>query len=410
MACPFPVGNVANARCPQGAIYARHGLAACCPATCGTCGGQGCKRRPGGAEQCCALQIRHSQPRCSQSHPAPCIPDKDHDPKSREEVLRLFHISKTGTTSLFEELKVCLGPNVGVISNEGCWPSVARWASHGPTTLLLRQPRAHILSLYKHCRYSGWGRWKSKNFPRGAGGAYSKTKDSFTAGFGAWLLHFRELWTDAAQVGRHIARGRWWTGWGCYHPINPQTRALTCTGAAEHYEDAQAVREWDWRENATLPSAYVALSEASMVGVLELYDEHLCTVLYTMASRRARGGKVPPLPASCTCAHRNANSAPVNDTRIRVTHDWPVGHPKRAPPVRLSQLPDHTLTSIDALTRNDAVLYASALRRAIQAARQVEVLTGQRLLCRSRLVALRAELQYLPAAVTLLNEALLDAG
>ena len=50
--------------------------------------------------------------------------------------------------------------------------------------MLLRHPRAHLLSMYRHCRYSGWGRWRSTSFPRNG---------TLVAGFGKWLAHFQEL-------------------------------------------------------------------------------------------------------------------------------------------------------------------------------------------------------------------------
>ena len=35
-----------------------HGIAACCPTACGTCGGHGCELRLGGKASCCAIAIQ----------------------------------------------------------------------------------------------------------------------------------------------------------------------------------------------------------------------------------------------------------------------------------------------------------------------------------------------------------------
>eukprot|EP00903_Cladosiphon_okamuranus_P006180 g6077.t1 len=45
----------------------------CCPLTCGTCAGQGCRRRPGGASDCCGSSIMNSDVYCDDTGVAPCI-------------------------------------------------------------------------------------------------------------------------------------------------------------------------------------------------------------------------------------------------------------------------------------------------------------------------------------------------
>jgi hypothetical protein len=44
----------------------------CCTASCGTCGGDGCNSRPGGAEQCCRNAIASAGQRCELLGP-PCV-------------------------------------------------------------------------------------------------------------------------------------------------------------------------------------------------------------------------------------------------------------------------------------------------------------------------------------------------
>ena len=43
---------------------------ACCASSCGTCGGLGCDRRPGGAANCCIGQITEV---CGSGQDAPCV-------------------------------------------------------------------------------------------------------------------------------------------------------------------------------------------------------------------------------------------------------------------------------------------------------------------------------------------------
>ena len=59
--------------CPAGSISGSHGVAACCPAACGHCGGRGCEDRAGGRQACCALDIQTAGRSCNGTAP-PCVP------------------------------------------------------------------------------------------------------------------------------------------------------------------------------------------------------------------------------------------------------------------------------------------------------------------------------------------------
>jgi len=48
------------------------GSSVCCPASCGTCGGLGCKDRPGGKDACCADHLHANSGSCKRNMP-PCI-------------------------------------------------------------------------------------------------------------------------------------------------------------------------------------------------------------------------------------------------------------------------------------------------------------------------------------------------
>merc|ERR1711998_294591 len=45
----------------------------CCPAECGTCAGEGCGSREGGAKNCCAKKITPANQKCSETGTAPCV-------------------------------------------------------------------------------------------------------------------------------------------------------------------------------------------------------------------------------------------------------------------------------------------------------------------------------------------------
>ena len=66
---------LAASECPGGSIPGKHGVAACCPAACGHCGGRGCEERAGGREACCALDIQKAGRPCNGTAP-PCVPER----------------------------------------------------------------------------------------------------------------------------------------------------------------------------------------------------------------------------------------------------------------------------------------------------------------------------------------------
>ena len=59
-----------TALCSAGIRHATGGF--CCNATCGTCGGRGCSKRPGGPSQCCEPSIRKRGRKCLSSEDVAC--------------------------------------------------------------------------------------------------------------------------------------------------------------------------------------------------------------------------------------------------------------------------------------------------------------------------------------------------
>eukprot|EP00903_Cladosiphon_okamuranus_P006680 g6520.t1 len=49
----------------------------CCPLSCGRCGGSGCSKLSGGADDCCTKNVKASGDKCSETKAAPCIIDTD---------------------------------------------------------------------------------------------------------------------------------------------------------------------------------------------------------------------------------------------------------------------------------------------------------------------------------------------
>ena len=92
------------------------------------------------------------------------------------------------------------------------------------------------------------GRWRSTSFPRNG---------TLVAGFGSrWRIS--RVRDRAPRVDLASPRASWWTGWGCYHPLDPQARddVREPPGRADNCGSQRVpVRTWDWRGNATLDRA-----------------------------------------------------------------------------------------------------------------------------------------------------------
>lgn len=67
--CSLPLVGTGDPQCTTGI---RRGDVACCASSCGTCGGRGCSRRPGGASNCCVSGVTASGRSCNETT-APCI-------------------------------------------------------------------------------------------------------------------------------------------------------------------------------------------------------------------------------------------------------------------------------------------------------------------------------------------------
>ena len=62
-----------ESECPAGSIASTTGVAACCPARCGRCGGKDCDQLADGPQSCCAAYIQKVGRTCNGTNP-PCIP------------------------------------------------------------------------------------------------------------------------------------------------------------------------------------------------------------------------------------------------------------------------------------------------------------------------------------------------
>lgn len=204
-------------------------------------------------------------------------------------------------------------------------------------SVMLREPRAHIYSLYTMTCCSWWGR-------KERGHAEFPQLDNVTAWL-TWFLKSNMTWggTRASKDPKIFFT---------YHPLNFQARHFTCLS------DPHQV---------TLPEPSIdSVLESfrhnyEFVGILERYQESVC-LFTSMAS-----GK---LPAYCDCDDPESWSTfPDRHEKFDVPHH------------HITDLTSNDIKMIDALTSKDAVLYAEGVRRFIKDIDLAEQKHGQRILC-----------------------------
>ena len=246
-----------------------------------------------------------------------------------------YHVPKTGGDSfkylLRDELK---RRGRTFWSNEWC-PR----RSNGTSTMVFREPRAHVVSQYFECRDSEWAlgnraKWEALHgaFPR------NSTKRDPYAGFKKWIRHFATGSQD---------------DFGCYDPRDMQARyvACSCERTCAHHLT---------QHHPTPARAAAGLAALDVVGVMEHFDASACLVMDAAGL---------DLPDACFCDTPSSFTG----ARYHVAHGLARHSPR--------DLDQETLAAIDALTALDRHLYNAARRRFAKRVLAVEARLGRRILC-----------------------------
>ena len=273
----------------------------------------------------------------------------------------LTHVPKAAGSSLNVDLVQSLAGRLNFSTEEACFLSFSKKGALN--FIMLRSPRAHVLSQYYQCRY---GRRADRSGFGGPVAPYERHPTLWTgpamSGFSNWVAFFARNWTFSPS-----ARGDQF----CYNPRDYQTRALTCRGkhtfASLKEREVQALNDpkasgnvwlgghlWQkWAlENghhagAELPStddAIRSLGAASAVGIVEHYHLSVCLFLF-----EAGASAHMTMPRSCLCGLSPAAAAEKHNAHGLPAHT-------------LDDVSPAALQLVDTITRRDAVVYAHALR------------------------------------------------
>lgn len=297
------------------------------------------------------------------------------------EQLVLVHVPKTAGTSLKHDLLETHSLPVAQ-SLEHCAPSLRDASPDARLVVVVRRPRAHVLSQFMHCKYFHSGKRDAHSHP-----AFDRAEDD-ALGFARWVEHFANHTRRLALQQRRAVED-----FACYNPLNMQSRYLTCRGL-DHVDPAgrqcqflkvrHRPRGYDCFPRAhrcfgpddcvpSWPHVLAGLHEVPIVGVTEHYFETVCLVVLRMTGS---------LPAGCDCASRANSTAPAAaresaaepEGRLhRIRHGLPERHER--------DVPAGTWRVVDQITRVDSRLYAVALQRFLDDVRAAEEQTGVRLMC-----------------------------
>ena len=218
---------------------------------------------------------------------------------------------------------------------------------NGPRFVMLREPTAHVFSLYNHCQ-RGQGMQLHHYMPT-----------TLRAWAWAWARG-----NDSPLTRSGKGTGRFWGDRACaYNPRDFQTTRLLRATSATRVGRRSRCAEAALVDGGALGVARAALRNATFVGVTHFMDASVCVAHFALHAALPRAGQ---------CDDLCRDNAP---KLAALSHG--VDHEK----LDEETLDRATLDAVWRLTRADQVLYADALARFVADARRVERAPGARLLC-----------------------------
>jgi hypothetical protein len=200
------------------------------------------------------------------------------------------------------------------------------------STVMVRNPREHVFSQYKHCR----------------------THWNHTVEFEEWVdcwLDFR--YNANLSYKKNPVEQQPDVCFGChYNPHNLQSQRMVCKNTSEYRDDEHLQHD-----------AIQALKTAGFVGVSEAYQESLCLLTYVVQGK---------LPASCNCENKSAWES------FNLSH---IQHHTNELHLSIEDVPESVLHKVDSLTVHDNALHTAGVNRFLTQIHQVQQHTGIKIMC-----------------------------
>eukprot|EP00933_Yihiella_yeosuensis_P014634 TRINITY_DN13040_c0_g1_i1.p1 TRINITY_DN13040_c0_g1~~TRINITY_DN13040_c0_g1_i1.p1 ORF type:complete len:376 (+),score=47.61 TRINITY_DN13040_c0_g1_i1:149-1276(+) len=253
--------------------------------------------------------------------------------------LWILHVPKAAGTSLYNDLSIKyanVNNTISVISAETCLPTMmSQTHSEDLIAIMFREPIALTYSEYWQCRVGPTFRNELVGSPSGP-----------FENLSTWLNHYASAPALASPKEADL---------DCFHPLNLQTRALTCTRETCHqYQETNLQEALDRLRKPNV-----------VVGLTEYYQESRCLIEFR------QGGK---LPSYCNCEDRDAWSSFV------ATHETHFGVPSH----NISELSKEQIEAIEKLTVLDRQLYPKAKKVFFSAIEEAEKQLSTKILCKDQ--------------------------
>eukprot|EP00929_Paragymnodinium_shiwhaense_P077840 TRINITY_DN40188_c0_g1_i1.p1 TRINITY_DN40188_c0_g1~~TRINITY_DN40188_c0_g1_i1.p1 ORF type:complete len:415 (+),score=87.76 TRINITY_DN40188_c0_g1_i1:141-1385(+) len=279
-----------------------------------------------------------------------------------------LHIPKDAGASFDDDVmnrKRVLQNGTGFFTEEWCFHDMRlrnnRDGREGNRMItFLREPRAHVLSMYWQCTTSEWATEIDNETHRPLSGKVFNALPEFKD-FGTWLRHFSHEGEAAGSSAPKPGTLKSTKDFGCYHPFNLQTRQLTCSGQRPWHLYIKETFANEQQIHQPLDEAEQNLKEIFFVGITEHYQASVCLLMIKMGR---------PLPEFCDCENMEAWAS---FSSIHYTH----GVKKHS----IANASAEELAMIDALTADDQRLYRAASIRFFKEVKGVQEKSGVRLIC-----------------------------
>lgn len=250
-----------------------------------------------------------------------------------------MHIPKTAGRSVYRDLwRLAPGFRKGILTKEECHGYGSQRGADLVVTML-RNPRSHIESQYKHCSRS-----RVPFRP-------SELPGSFGAWVHAWFNLSKQGWPNQGDVDS-VANMPFF----CYSPVNLQCHRFTCTER--------------WKPPLVVDSklAIKHMQDSWFIGITEWYKESMCLLYVRLRSK---------FPQGCDCRNTSAWAAfKVQSIGASSAYHDPMIGPKK--------VSEQLLGMINEITSADRALYAAAKERFFTDVHQVEDFFGKKIICGER--------------------------
>ena len=270
------------------------------------------------------------------------------DQKVKDEA-KVFHLHtpKVAGCSVVEDLSGMVGRDE-VFSDEVCF-SYSSKGSYENTVVMVREPRAHVYSMYQFCHLAldpGYRFMVGKRQ-----GLKGQANYHLASSFSEWINE----WYESPRWGNYDIYEDYEF---CYCPYNLQSSRLACNSE----KDAKYCYA-----TSDFEKVMKNIHSATILGVVEAYHESFCLFSAQL---------LDSLPEHCDCESPAWSSYVKTNVSHHDHFNGTFGS--------IYDMPKDIIQKVDSMTQEDRALYKAGVERFIVDINKVEVRFGKKILCESQ--------------------------